>query len=83
MSQELAKKPAPTEGVTGSTCTKTGLYKATDGRMEFVRLIKQDEKYPAYPGGTGSTKTTWTAVSSSTDGSREGFESVKVSAGSA
>lgn len=80
MSQEL-KKP-PTGGYTsGTTCTKTGLYKATDGKMEFVELIRKGDPFPKYPGGTGTTNTTWTAASEAADGNKTGFEAVKVAAG--
>lgn len=79
MSQDL-KKPPSGGGATGTTCSKTGLYKATDGKIESVLLIKKGDPFPAFVGASGTTKTTWYAVSSS-DSSRTSFESVRVTAG--
>ncbi len=39
MSQELKKPPVTTVYSSGTTCPKTGLYKATDGKMEFLELV--------------------------------------------
>lgn len=80
MSQELTAKKT-TSGATGTTCTKTGLYKATDGRTEFAQLIRKGSLFPPYPGGTGTAKTTWATVTESADGSKTSFTSVKVEAG--
>jgi len=80
MSQDLTAKKPPS-GASGTTCSKTGLYKATDGKMEFVELIRRGSIFPKFPGGNGTTNTTWTAVSESADGSRTSFTAVKVSAG--
>jgi len=65
----------------GATCTKTGLYKATDGKIEIIQYIYQGSPFPPFPGGTAKTGCTWTALSSTADGSRKGFTAVKVAAG--
>lgn len=84
MSQGSAAAAAPGGSTsTGATCTSTGLYRATDGRIEFVRLIKAGEKYPPFPGGTGTTSTSWTKSTTASDGNRTGFTAVKVAAGTA
>lgn len=76
--QAAVAKPAP--GSSGTTCTKTGLYKATDGRIEFVTFVEAGKAFPNFPGGTTTAKTTWTAVGGS-DANRTGFTAVKVAAG--
>jgi hypothetical protein len=78
MSFQTSKKPAP--GTSGTTCTKTGLYKATDGKMEFVVQVEAGKPFPKFPGGTGTTNTTWTALGAA-DAERKTFEGVKVAAG--
>jgi hypothetical protein len=70
-----------TGGATGGTCLETSLYKATDGKIEFVELIQAGDPYPPFPGGKGTKGCTWTRLSKTTDGSRTGFTSVKVVAG--
>lgn len=84
MSQELTANKAPSGGgATGTTCGKTGLYKASDGKIESVLLIKKGDAFPPFVGASGTTKTTWYAVTEGADGSRESFTSVKVAAGTA
>jgi hypothetical protein len=78
MSFQTSKKPAP--GTSGTTCTKTGLYKASDGKIEFVVQVEKGKPFPKFPGGSGTSNTTWTAVGSS-DSDRSSFEAVKVAAG--
>ena len=68
-------------GKTGGTVMKTGLYKASDGKTEFIELLEQNQLFPPYPGGNGTAKCTWTRMTTATDGSRTSFESVKVDAG--
>jgi hypothetical protein len=68
-------------GKTGGTVMKTGLYKASDGKMEFIELLEQNQLFPPYPGGNGTAKCTWTRMTTVTDGSRTSFDSVKVEAG--
>jgi len=84
-------------GATGAVCTKSGLYKATDRRAQYVELYTVGEAFRNFPGGKGTKSTTWylitgssaTAVSN-TDGSGTvtspddgGFTSVVVSPGAA
>ena len=70
-----------TGGGTGTICSKNGLYKATDGRIEFIRLIAAGEAFPFFPGGDGTKKTTWSLTTVSSDGSKTSFTAVKVAAG--
>ncbi len=79
MSEDLIARKT-SGGATGTICGKTGLYKATDGKLESVLLIKRGDAFPPFVGANGTTKTTWYVVSS-TDSSRTSFESVKVTAG--
>jgi hypothetical protein len=82
MSQDLiAKKPPTSGGATGTICGRTGLYKASDGKITAVLLIKKGDAFPPFVGASGTTKTTWYAVTEGTDGARTGFESVTVAAG--
>ena len=86
MSQELTQTAiAPggstTTGTTGGTCSVSGLYKATDGRIEFIQPFVVGDKFFAFPGGNGKSKCTWTLMSKSTD-NRTSFTAVKVAAGS-
>ena len=80
MSQDQKAAP-PSGGASGSICGKTGLYKASDGKITSVLLVKAGDPFPKFPGGTGTTSTTWTSVSATSDGSRGTFESVNVAAG--
>ena len=66
---------------TGTICTKTGLYKTTDGKIEFIEYIVAGAAFPNFPGGTGTKKGTWTKVSLASDGSRTSLQAVKVQAG--
>ena len=45
-----------TGGATGTTCTETSLYKATDGKVEFIELIEAGSAYPPFPGGKGTNR---------------------------
>jgi hypothetical protein len=81
MSEDLFAKPKPTGGTTGSLCGKTGLYKASDGKITSVLLIRKGDAFPPFVGASGTTKTTWYAVTDTADGSRTSFESVTVAAG--
>lgn len=65
---------------TGTVCPKTGNYKSSNQYMDTIVAVAKGDKFPA---GTDGAKTTWTALSSSTDGSKTGFEAVKVAAGTA
>lgn len=80
MSQEL--RGGNTGGfATGSNCPKTGLYKSTDGKIEFIEYIEQNSAFPAFPGGSGTKKCTWYRLSQATDGARSDFNAVKVAPG--
>ena len=81
MSQDTERIGTTTTGATGTTCTVSGFYKATDGRIEFIQPFVAGEKFFAFPGGTAKSKCTWTLMSKSTD-NRTTFTAVKVAAGS-
>ena len=83
MSQELTKDggTTTTKGSTGGTCLQSGLYKASDGRMEFIQYFSVGDKFFPFPGGNAKSKCTWTLMSKSTD-DRDSFTAVKVAAGS-
>ncbi len=83
MSQDTQKAPTTTTGTTGGTCMVSGLYKATDGRIEFIQPFVVGDNFFAFPGGTAKSKCTWTLMSKSTDGSKSTFTAVRVAAGSA
>jgi hypothetical protein len=68
-------------GTTGGTCLETSLYKATDGKIEFVELIQAGDAFPPFPGGKGTKACAWTRLTVASDGSKTGFTSVKVVAG--
>ncbi|HEX2272060.1 MAG TPA: hypothetical protein VHH35_21135 [Pyrinomonadaceae bacterium] len=69
-----------TGGTTGSLCSRTGLYRATDGKIVSVLLIKKGDTFPPFVGASGTTKTTWYAVTDR-DSTKSSFESVTVAAG--
>jgi hypothetical protein len=82
MSQELRGGGGNLGGsTTGTICPKSGLYKSTDGKIEFIEYIVAGAAFPNFPGGTGTKKGTWTKVSLATDGDRTSLEAVKVAAG--
>jgi hypothetical protein len=87
MSQELTQDQknfsgsTTIRGTTGGTCSVSGLYKATDGRIEFIQPFVVGDKFFAFPGGTGKSKCTWTLMSKSSDGNRTSYTAVKVEAG--
>lgn len=84
-------------GLTGATCTKSGLYKATDRRAQYLELYTVGDIFRNFPGGKGTKTTTWYLVTgtssssvSSTDGTGTvtspgdgGFTSVVVEPGAA
>ena len=78
MSQELK---GGTTTTSGTICQKNGLYKASDGKVEIVQYCEAGKPFPKFGGGTGTGNCTWTALSKSSDGSKTGFTSVKVAAG--
>lgn len=86
MSQELTQNAAPsggstTKGTTGGTCVKPGLYKANDGKIEFLTHYAAGDRFFAFPGGQAKTACTWTLLSVEADGSRTSYTAVKVAAG--
>ena len=78
--QERIGGGTTTTGTTGGTCSVSGLYKATDGKIEFIQPFVVGDKFFAFPGGAGKTKCTWTLMSKSVD-NRTSFTAVKVAAG--
>ena len=81
LTQEFAKGGGSTTGATGTICNDTSLYKATDGKIEFIELIQAGDAFPPFPGGKGTKSTTWTRLSQTADGSKQSFEGVLVPAG--
>jgi hypothetical protein len=82
MSQELkGGGNITTSFTTGQVCPKTGLYKATDGKVEIIEYISVNTQFPPFGGGNGTKKATWTRLSLASDGNRSGFTSVMVDAG--
>ena len=82
MSQELRGGGGNLGGsTTGTICNKSGLYKTTDGKIEFIEYIVAGAAFPNFPGGTGTKKCTWNKVTLATDGSRTSVDAVKVEAG--
>lgn len=84
-------------GATGTICTKSGVYKATDRRAQYLEMYFVGDAFRNFPGSKGTKTTTWylvTGTSSSsvtnTDGTGTvttpgdgGFTSVVVSPGAA
>jgi hypothetical protein len=60
---------------TGSTCTTSGTYKASNKYLENIVVLAAGEQFPLFSDGK---KTTWYALTPSANGS---FDSVKVVAG--
>ncbi len=83
MSQELrgGGNTTTTSYTTGQVCPKTGLWKTTDGKIEFIEYYIVNDLFRNFPGGTGTKKGTWTRVTLATDGSRTSVDAVKVTAG--
>ena len=80
--QDLSGNKTTTDiGKTGSTVLKTGLYKASDSKTQFIELLEQGQLFPPYPGGNGTSKCTWTRMTTATEGSKTSFDSVLVDAG--
>lgn len=74
-SNDEASKTAPTGFVTGTKCTKTGVYRAENKYLELVITLEEGNEFPPLPDGQ---KTTWYQLTPSTKGS---FEPVKVAPG--
>lgn len=61
---------------TGATCTRTGVYQASNKYLEVIVVLADGDVFPPFVDGQ---KTTWYALKPSTKGS---FDAVKVSPGS-
>ena len=86
MSQELIQGGGGggnlgTSFTTGQICPKSGLYKATDGKVEIIEYIPLNATFPPFGGGNGTKKCTWTRLTLASDGSKTTFTAVKVAAG--
>lgn len=78
MNQENLKTGFTTGYATGTICPRTGSYKSSNRFMDTIIPMVKGDKFPTGPDGS---KTTWTALSTSTDSTKTEFESVKVTAG--
>lgn len=65
----------PTGFPTGTKCTKTGTYKASNQYLELIITLEEGAEFPIFPDGQ---KTTWYPLTPST---KDGFEPVKVAPG--
>ena len=65
---------------TGTVCSRTGSYKAENNYMQAIVVVVAGTKFPSF---TDGKKCVWYALSSSTTttSTSDGFDSVKVSAG--
>ena len=61
---------------TGTTCTKSGIYRADNKYLEVILVVGEGEIFPPFVDGQ---KTTWYVLEPSAKGS---FDGVKVSPGS-
>ena len=66
---------------TGTTCTSSGTYRASNKYMDTVAIVAAGEKFPPFVDGK---RTTWFALATSLSTNKEGsFTSVKVLPGTA
>lgn len=79
MNQENLKTGFSSGYATGTICPKTGSYRSSNKYMDTIIVVVKGDKFPTGPDGS---KTTWSALSTSTDGGKTSFDSVKVTAGS-
>ncbi|HEU5091411.1 MAG TPA: hypothetical protein VFT30_01920 [Nitrospira sp.] len=83
------KPPTGTvSGTTGQICSRTGVYRSTDNKAQYLEVVAAGDPFPPFPGGKGTSKTTWTLMTSSNSGTAAttedgGFRSVLVEAGTA
>lgn len=61
---------------TGTKCTKSGTYRASNKYLEVIIVIGEGEEFPPF---TDGQKTTWYALTPRT---KSTFEAVKVTSGS-
>ena len=81
MNQDLiANKTGSTGYATGTICPKTGSYKSV---TKYTETIVCFVKGATFPVGSDGRKTTWNALSTTTDSSRTSFDSVTAVAGAA
>lgn len=66
----------PVGFLTGTTCTKSGVYRADNKYLEVILVVGEGEIFPPFVDGQ---KTTWYAIEPST---KSTFDAVKVSPGS-
>ena len=59
-SQDLTGTKLPpsgtVSGATGSTCTKSGVYRATDNKAQYLEVIALGDIFPPFPGGRARPK---------------------------
>jgi hypothetical protein len=91
MSQEFASQDLVAGGggnnggtsyTTGQICPKSGLWKATDGKIEILEYVPVNTAFPPFGGGNGTKKCSWTRLTLASDGGKTSFTAVKVAAGS-
>ena len=68
--------PAPTGFPTGTTCTKSGIYRADNQYLEVILVVGEGEIFPPFVDGQ---KTIWYALE---PGAKSTFDAVKVPPGS-
>jgi hypothetical protein len=64
----------------GSTCTRTGSYKAGNKYLQAIVVVVKGAKFPNF---TDGKKTTWYALSTNPSTTSDGFDSVTASPGAA
>ena len=86
MNSQDAMKAPPNDGgggigyATGTVCTVSGTYRASNKYMDSILVIGAGEVFPAF---VDDRKTTWYALTPSLSTNKSGsFSSVKVAAGS-
>jgi hypothetical protein len=77
MNQEQERVGGTSPGGTGTLCTDTSLYKATDNKVEYILHIAANTLFPNFPGGNGKGKCVWTKLTLAADGARKNFDAVK------
>ena len=65
----------PTGFATGTKCTKSGSYKASNQYLELIITLEEGDEFPLFPDGQ---KTMWYTLTPNT---KDGFEPVKVAPG--
>lgn len=61
---------------TGTTCTRTGIYRAENKYLQVIRVFENGEEFPTFIDGQ---KTMWYTLAPS---AKESFDAVKVAPGS-